>query len=488
MAVTLNTLIAALDPVAVTGNRKVQIESVCTDSRQVRAGALFAALPGTREDGWRYVEDALKRGAVAVISPHVVPRLAGHACHLQVRDAAAAAGRAAALVNGYPSDRLTMIAVTGTNGKTTVACLIRDILKAGGYATGLIGTIQYEIGSRAIPASRTTPDAATVQPMLRQMVEIGCTHCVMEVSSHAIVQQRIAGIAFDYAVFTNLTRDHLDYHKTMEGYYAAKASLFRALPPSACAVVNGDDDWGCTLLGEALPAQVLCYRLEGAADLTLEDPVLSASGATFTAHTPWGSTAMQMPLLGRFNLYNALAAIGVCGHIGVPLETIAGALDDCPGAPGRLEPVATGRDFHVFVDYAHTDDALRNVLTALRELTRGRLSVVFGCGGDRDASKRPAMGRVAAALADRVIITSDNPRHEEPESIIRDILAGIEDAGPIACIPSRAAAIAQAVREARDGDVVLIAGKGHERVQEFADRTVPFDDRQQVREALHAGV
>ncbi len=487
MAVSLNRLIDRLGAVACCGNRKAEVESVFTDSRQVRPGSLFAALRGAREDGWRFVDDALKRGAVAVLSEHTVPRLAGGICHIQVADAHEAAGLAAAMVNGNPADALQTVAVTGTNGKTTVSCLIRDMLKATGHPVGLIGTIQYEVGSRVIPAARTTPDAATLQPLLRQMVEIGCTHAVMEVSSHAIQQRRIAGIAFGSAVFTNLTRDHLDYHGTMEAYFEAKAALFRGLSPQATAIVNVDDPWGRQLLAEPLQCRLLRYGIETAAEVAVTRYRLNATGAVFSIETPWGrSPDVTTPLLGRYNLANALAAVAACGTMGVPLDAMLNVLAGCKGAPGRLEPVPTGRDFHVFVDYAHTDDALANVLTALREVTPGRLIVVFGCGGNRDVSKRPAMGCVAATLADRVIITSDNPRREDPASIMDDILAGITDPAAVTAIESRSEAIALAVQEARPGDVVLLAGKGHEQYQEFADRTVPFDDRQKAKEALDA--
>ncbi len=482
----LDTLLAGLDSAVVAGPRDVAIAGLALDSRQVRRGFLFAALQGARQDGETYVADAIQRGAVAILSAHELSRR--EVCTIRVPDARAAIAHLAVVFNGTPAARLRVVGITGTNGKTTTAYLVHALFASARLTPGLIGTIEYRVGARTIPAARTTPDAVQLQALLAQMVQAGCQSAVMEVSSHALDQQRVAGMDFDAAVFTNLTRDHLDYHQTMEQYFAAKARLFRTLgggQKRATAILNRDDPWTAALRPLVAPAAaVVTYGLQPGADVCAEDLVLSDVGSTFRLVSPWGQAAVRSCLLGAHNVSNLLAAAAVAGVSGIGLDPIVAGLGHAPYVPGRLEGVPTQTGFAVFVDYAHTDDALANVLRTLRTVTRRRLLVVFGCGGDRDRSKRPAMGRVAEQLADVVVLTSDNPRREDPGQIIEGIRQGLEDPARVHVQAERRAAIAEALSLAAEGDVVLIAGKGHETYQEFANRVVPFDDRQVVRELL----
>ena len=461
------------------------VTGIAVNSRQVRPGYLFAAIPGTRVDGWDYVDVAVQRGAVAVVAEHTATPRSG-VCQVTVADAHAAFAQMASALYGHPTRNLKVVGITGTNGKTTTSYMVRDVLRSGGLEAGLIGTVAYEVGARIIPAGRTTPDAATLQDLMKQMVSADCAAAVMEVSSHALVQERVAGIDFDVAVFTNLTRDHLDYHGTMEAYFEAKASLFRGLPPNATAVINIDDPWGERLHAEALPCNVLTYGTSGA-DVTAERVVVDIGGCAFIAKTPWGDQEIRLQLLGRHNVSNALASLGASGVLGVSPEVASRALARLASVCGRLEPIRTDRPFSVFVDYAHTDDALSHALATVRELTAGRVIVVFGCGGDRDKTKRPVMGSVASNLADVAVITSDNPRSEAPSAIIEDILSGVDaSAATIETVEDRAQAIHRAIEMAGDGDTVLIAGKGHETYQECGSRTIPFDDHEIARAALHS--
>jgi UDP-N-acetylmuramoyl-L-alanyl-D-glutamate--2,6-diaminopimelate ligase len=366
--------------------------------------------------------------------------------------------------------------------------MIRSIWKAGNLTPGLISTVEYAVGARAIPASRTTPDAATVQAMLAQMLAADCRSAVMEVSSHALDQKRVAGIDFDVAVFTNLTRDHLDYHKTFDDYFRAKSQLFLNLGrgrKKAVGIINADDSWGEKLRNlDGVVADRVTYGLTAPADVRAEDVRLGPENSLFTARTPWGDAEVVLPLMGRYNVSNALAALAACVATGSRLAEVADVLGHMQPVPGRLEKMRTRRGVDVFVDYAHTDDALERVLETLRELTAHRVIAVFGCGGKRDRSKRPAMGRVAARLADMSIITSDNPRTEDPMAIIEEIRAGFGGEGRHEVIEDRARAIERALEMAEPGDLVLVAGKGHETFQEFGNRTVPFDDRQVVRKYI----
>ncbi len=489
-AMRIESLLSVIQPMTVSGPTDPDIAGIAYDSRQVRPGYLFVALRGGREDGARFIEDAIQRGAVAVVSETSI-RARRDVTHLRVEDARRALAEIACAFYGHPSSKLEVIGVTGTNGKTTTCFMIRDLLAAAGRRPGLIGTVQYEIGERCIPAARTTPEAPDLQAMLAQMLKVGCDAAVMEVSSHALDQKRVWGVDFDVGVFTNLTHDHLDYHGTLERYFAAKARLFAGLgrmEKAATAVLNLDDPWGqqlASMIGGW--AAIVTYGAHPAAQVRAEEIESDAGGSRFTVRSPWGDAEVRLPLLGRFNVSNALAAFATAGVRGVPVPTIVAALERFRGAPGRLERVPCERGVHVFVDYAHTPDALANVLVALREVRPRRLILVFGCGGDRDRAKRPEMGRIAADLADHVIVTSDNPRSEDPRAIIEQILAGMPPGSRYETIVDREEAIGRAIELARPGDVVLIAGKGHENYQEFSRHIVPFDDREVARRWLSGG-
>ncbi len=459
------------------------ILGVVLNSRQVRAGYLFAAIPGSVVDGQDYIEDAIKRGAVAIVAEN---QQAGCGCQLVVENAHLAFAHLAAVLNGNPSHQLKVVGITGTNGKTTTAYMMRDVLRFSGSNTGLIGTVAYEIGERTIVASRTTPDAATIQDLLKQMVVAECGAAVMEVSSHSLIQHRTGGVDFDVAIFTNLTHEHLDYHKTMDAYYDAKAMLFRSLKSAATAVVNADDEWGVRLMRESFSCKKLSYGVDGEADVIAEDVVVDGDGCRFIARTPWGSQDFKLQLLGRHNISNALACIAACGVLGVDMAVVAEGLVSIATVRGRLEPLVCGQKFGIYVDYAHTGDALEHALATVREITKGRMIVVFGCGGDRDKGKRSIMGRVATSMADVVVITSDNPRTEDPATIIADIIGGVDaSVAKIEIIEDRADAIRCAIEMAEDGDSVLIAGKGHETYQESNGRLIPFDDRKVARDVIY---
>ena len=485
----LSQLLKEIDPVAVQGSEDRDVLGMTCDSRQVRDGYVFVAVSGEQQDGWDFVHDAMERGASAIVSER--SQVAGaESCFVHVTDARTAEARLAAAFNGCPADHLRMVGITGTNGKTTCAYMARDILRASGFNPGLITTVVYEMGERTIPASRTTPDAPTLQSLLGNMVASDCDSVVMEVSSHALVQNRTYGIDYDVAVFTNLTRDHLDYHHTMDAYFEAKRKLFTSLghgSKKASAVLNIDNEWGRKLVGMQDPGvDVVTFGMTGSPDVTAESISLSSSGTTFTMKSPWGDAEVNAGLLGRFNVSNMLASMAAGGCLGAKPENAAAVLAALIRVPGRLEEVNTRKDFQVFVDYAHTDDALEHVLTTLREITTRNLILVFGCGGDRDRSKRPAMGKIAGENADYSIITSDNPRGEPAEQIIDEVRVGFGPHANYEIIEDRSDAINRALAMAGKGDVVLVAGKGHEGFQEFAKRTVPFDDREEVAKGLES--
>lgn len=483
-----SVLMAATQVLETHGDPAAEIKGLVLDSRQVKPGQAFFALPGSKLDGGRFIQDALTRGAAMVVTRDPLTLTRGHALFVRVGDVRQVMAEMAAAFYGYPARRLRMLGITGTNGKTTTANMARNILQSAGLRPGMIGTIRYEIGDRSIPAARTTPEAIDLHNMLAQMVNAGCQSAIMEVSSHGLVQRRTWGIDYDVAVFTNLTHDHLDYHQTVDGYYEAKSLLFRGLRgrPGQTAVINLDDRHGARLLelaGERV--QTLSYGIQNPqARIRAVNLQLSARGSVFEAATPWGTLPLRLRLLGRFNVYNALAALGACAALGVDLPMIAPVLNTMGSVPGRLEEIESGAGFQVFVDYAHTADALQNVLSTMREITAGRLIVVFGCGGDRDRRKRPLMGAAAAELADYAIVTSDNPRKETPSEIIAEVRAGFAGHDNFEVVEDRYEAIVRALSLAERGDVVVIAGKGHENYQEFADTVIPFDDRQVVRECL----
>jgi UDP-N-acetylmuramoyl-L-alanyl-D-glutamate--2,6-diaminopimelate ligase len=465
----------------------LEITDLAYDNRRVTPGALFFCVPGFTRDGHEFAADAIARGAVAL----VVERPLGLAvAEVRLESVRAAMGPAAAAFFGDPTAALTVAGVTGTNGKTTTAFLLRELLEAGGRRCGLLGTVKSVIAGAERPVERTTPEAIDLQRTFKSMLTGGDRACAMEVSSHALELHRADAIHFAAAIFTNLTQDHLDFHPTMEAYFLAKRRLFE-LGPGA-AVINVDDDYGRRLAAE-LERPISFALTNGSADYRAAELETDLSGSRFTAHTPDGPVKLRSPLRGRFNVYNVLGAFAAARALGVPAQTAARAIATAATVPGRLEPVDEGQAFAVLVDYAHTPDSLENVLRAGRGLAEGapggssgRLHVVFGCGGDRDRGKRPLMGEIARRLADRVIVTSDNPRSEDPEAIISEILVG---AGDVEHNADRREAIGSAIAGAAPGDVVVIAGKGHEQGQEFAGgRKAPFDDVAVAREALRAAV
>ena len=474
------------------------IRDVAYDSRQVRPGDLFVAVRGYRVDGHRYLAEAVSRGAAAAVVEDPETALAVSIPLILVPDSRRALALLANRFYGDPSRRLTMIGVTGTNGKTTTAYLVKSIFEAAGRKPGLLGTVAYEIGQEILTPPNTTPESLDLQRLLARMLEQGLDSVVMEVSSHALAMDRVTGCEFDTAVFTNLTQDHLDFHRTMEDYFLAKQKLFAGLDQQATkvdrktAIINLDDPWG-ERLKQSTRTPVYTYGVTSPqkADITAKAVQSDGTGIRFTAVTPLGDFPVTSTLIGRYNLYNLLAAIGVGLCHAIPTQGICDGIARLRQVPGRLEPIEAGQDFAVVVDYAHTESALKCLLDAVMELRSGRLITVFGCGGERDRGKRPAMGRVAALLSDRVILTSDNSRGEDPVEILKEIENGIRAVRPgwkqdrnYDLIPDRGEAIEKAIGLAEAGDTVVIAGKGHEQYQVIGSKQIPFDDRQVAREAI----
>ena len=461
----------------------IEVSDVTYDSRRVSPGALFVAIRGTALDGNTFTEAARRKGAVAVASEE--PPKAGLPW-LRVKDAREALALLSAALLQDPAGHLELVGVTGTNGKTTVTYLIDAALRAAGKKSSLLGTVQYRVGDRLAEATRTTPESSDLQRLFREMVDAGSTHAVLEVSSHSLALKRVHGCPFAVAVFTNLTRDHLDFHGDMDSYFKAKRILFDSLlKPGGVAVVNVDDDRGQEL-ARGHKGRILTYGLLRPADLSAEGITLSLGGTSFRARTPFGTFDLHSPLLGRFNVQNLLAAIAASMGLGLPVEAALRGVSSLAGVPGRLERVDVGQGFTVAVDYAHTDDALKNLLETVRELGPSRVITVFGCGGDRDRTKRPLMGAVASRLSDVVVLTSDNPRSEPPEAILEEIQTGMNGTRKAEryVIVDRRDAIQKALEIAGQGDAVVIAGKGHETTQVLRDRQVPFDDRQVARDLL----
>ncbi len=503
---TLSDLIVPLQVVERSGNLNVDVTGVTEDSRRVKRGEVFVAVKGERVDGHDFLPKAVAAGASALVVQQPWPSGTGGEAKLgspatgsavpfiRVRDTKQALGLLASRFHGDPSARLRMVGVTGTNGKTTVTYLCKAILEAAGRRVGVIGTVNYLVGSERLPAPHTTPGAVDLQGLLAHMVSAGLDTVVMEVSSHALALDRVAGCEYDVAVYTNLTQDHLDFHRDMEDYFQAKLRLFTGLTPAGAkgsrkrAIVNADDARGHHVCG-ASSVPVWTYAVEKQADIRAEDVQLSITGTRFTAATPSGRFPVDGRLVGEHNVYNMLAAIGVGLHEAVPPASIQEGLRSLDNVPGRFERVEAGQNFTVIVDYAHTEDALVRLLSAAQALKTGRIITVFGCGGDRDRGKRPKMGRAAAERSDVVILTSDNPRTEDPMAILREVEAGVRQALDPArtkyeMIPDRRQAIEAAMREAKAGDTVLIAGKGHEDYQILGTNRIHFDDREVAREAL----
>ena len=497
----LSHLIAGTGLALPPGSSDPEITAVVHDSRKVIPGALFVCLPGQKVDGHRFAAGAVEQGAAALIGERPldlpVPVLIAPS-------ARAALARAAARFHGDPGEKLALVGITGTNGKTTVSWLYEAIAEAAGRRPGVIGTINYRWGGRVLPAEHTTPESVELQALLAGMVDAGCETAVMEVSSHALAQDRVLGLFFAVAGFTNLTRDHLDFHADMEDYFAAKAKLFHGyLRDGGIAVVNGDDAWGGRLHGELVAKGVESWRFsleDPSCELTARDVRIGIEGIAATLVTPRGAARIRSPLVGAHNLQNLLTAAGLALAAGFPIAAVEEGLRASVGAPGRLERVDGPSGVVAFVDYAHTDDALRRAIAALREVAPRRLIAVFGCGGDRDRGKRPLMGEVAGRGADLAVVTSDNPRTEDPASIVEMIVPGVERAGKarlghdearagrdgFVVEVDRRRAIELAAACAKPGDVILVAGKGHEDYQILGTTKIHFDDREEARRALGA--
>jgi len=497
-------LLKTIDPLKVCGDTAIEIQGLYYDSRQVRSGGLFFAIRGSKADGHRFIEMAMRNGAAAVVAEDdaVVPAGIPYA---KVADARRAMSVMASRFYGNPTDGLSLIGITGTNGKTTTSYIIEAILEEAGIPTALLGTISYRFRERVLPAPHTTPESIDLQKCLREMVDMGARGAVMEVSSHALEQHRVDGCRFDVGVFTNLTRDHLDYHGEMDAYLASKMRLFSellaadAVKPRRLAAVNIDDLYGSRISSGAV-SPVISYGMGTASQVSARDVRFSVSGITGLLVTPAGEAPFRSHMPGRFNLYNILAATAAGIALGLPLEMVCRGIQNHKKVPGRLEMVNNSRGIALFVDYAHTGDALENVLRTLDELKTGRIITLFGCGGDRDRGKRPVMGEVAGRLSDLTVITSDNPRTERPTHIMAEIRSGIQALGireygveelsagfaekGFVLVESRRRAIQLAVRLAGPGDIVLLAGKGHEEYQIIGTEKHHFDDREEARAAL----
>jgi len=486
-AVTLSD-IARITGASLNGDSAVVVTDVTHDSRQAGKGSLFAAVRGELFDAHKFIPQVIKQGAAGVLSELERPADFTGAW-IQVEDIRRAMALAAAEVHHHPARELQLVGITGTNGKTTTAYLVASIPEAAGEPVAMTGTVEYRLGEERKKAGRTTPEATDMQRLLRQAVEIGCRTAVMECSSQAMDFHRCDELDYAVAVFTNLTRDHLDYHKTMENYWFAKQRLFdgRLGKPPKTSVINVDDPRGVELADrlEEEGLGVVRYAVKSDADITARDPEFSLSGMRFRLRMPNDEIDFRSPLVGPPHVYNTLAAVASGLALGYKVKVITRALEQCTGAPGRFERVPHDGDFAVVVDYAHSDDALLNVLRTARDVTRGRIITVFGCGGDRDRTKRAPMGEAAGSLSDVVILTSDNPRTEDPNQILADAEVGIQKtAKPYEKIPDRREAIHQAVSQARPNDLVLIAGKGHEDYQIIGREVFHFDDKEVAREAL----
>ena len=481
----LESLLKDVAATHVDGPLDREITAIAYDSRRVKPGSLFVAMKGEKVDGGIFIDNAIAAGAEAIVCESGQAK--GRATVIVVPNAREALAEIAANFYQHPAKHLKVAGVTGTNGKTTTAFLLKHVCEAVLLRCGLLGTVRYEVGERILPASRTTPESLDVQDLLWQMRSAGCKAVAMEVSSHALVQARVRGIEFDAAIFTNLTQDHLDFHQTMEAYFEAKSRLFSGLAAQkkkGRAVINLDDRFGAQLVNRyKRDFSITTYGLGANADFRASNMRIDFNGTSYQLDALGRSFLVRLPLIGQFNVYNSLAAIAGASALGIEVRNAVLSLANATSVPGRLEAVPAQRQFRVFVDYAHTDDALLNVIRTCRELNPARLIVVFGCGGNRDKTKRPRMGAVVDQHADYAIVTSDNPRKEDPLAIIEDIKPGMKR-GRYEAIVDRREAIFKAVAMAQARDIVLIAGKGHENYQEFADHTSPFDDVAVAREAL----
>lgn len=460
-----------------------EVVGITHDSRKVKKGYLFVAIKGCRQDGHDFITDAMVNGAVAVVVEKRC-EVAPHAPQIVVTDARRALACLSSHFYGNPSSKMTITGITGTNGKTTTSYLTKAIFEASGNEAGLIGTIQYQIGKRIIPARETTPESVEIQGYLSEMLKLGIKHAVIEASSHALSQHRLGATRFRSAIFTNLSAEHLDYHEDVKSYRAEKVKLVKELDSDAFTVLNADHN-ASKHFAESTKSQIVWYGLKRkGADVTAESIDTGGETTRFALNTPWGKAGIQLKLIGLHNVYNALAASANALALGFKIDEVQRGLESLSMVPGRLERVDCGQDFLVYVDFAHTHHALQTVLSAISASVKGRIILVFGCGGNRDKKKRPKMGHIAEKYADVFWITNDNPRSEDPNAIIREIQAGIRNGACFHVQPDRKRAIEEALSEAKSGDVVIIAGKGHEQYQISKDTVTPFDDRAVVRQIL----
>jgi UDP-N-acetylmuramoyl-L-alanyl-D-glutamate--2,6-diaminopimelate ligase len=481
----IKQLIESLDSINnLAGLKDFQVKGISCNSKNISDDFIFVAIKGNREDGNKFINEAIRKGAKAVVSesPVTSHQSPENVYFVAVKDARKALAQLASRFYGNPSLNLKVMGITGTNGKTTVSYLIEAVLKEAGFLPAVIGTINYRFKDKLIPSKNTTPGPIELQSMLSQMLKEDIDYAIMEVSSHALDQERIEGIKFHSAVFTNLTQDHLDYHKTKESYFKAKAKLFKNLNPRSYAVINNDDRFS-DRLKRLTPARIITYGIEKKATVRAKDIRFDCSHTEILLDSPKGRISLVSPLIGKHNIYNILAVVACALEEGIDVPVIKSALEKFSNVPGRLERVNSKRDFSVFVDYAHTEDALNNIINTLRHICKKRIIVVFGCGGERDKTKRPKMGRVVSELSDYAIITSDNPRSEDPKEIINDIKCGIRKMN-FCVIPDRFDAIKKSLSLAKSGDIVLVAGKGHEDCQIIKDKRINFDDRKVIKECL----
>jgi UDP-N-acetylmuramoyl-L-alanyl-D-glutamate--2,6-diaminopimelate ligase len=485
--ISIMELLNSLSVIEVKGDTDRMINGIYYNSRDVQPGSLFVAVGGYKSDGHCYINEAVKRGASTIVRDKDIAgngiNLKGEVTDIFVTDSRKALALLATEFYHHPSRELGLIGVTGTNGKTTITYLLDSVLRCSGLSVGVVGTISYSYNNHVLPATTTTPESLDLQRMLRDMVNRNVNYCVLEVSSHSLELKRVVGCDFQTAIFTNLSQDHLDFHKSLDNYFEAKARLFKDYPVKT-AVINLDDPYGERLL-KAVPGKVITYGINKSADISAEEVKCSPDGLSFTARTPLGQIDIQSPLLGRHNVYNVLAVIGAAICNGIDIACIKEGVKAVKGVLGRFERIEEGQNYTVAVDYAHTPDALKNLLRAAREITNKKVILIFGCGGDRDRLKRPLMGNAAARLADFTIITSDNPRSEEPLKIIEEIEKGFSEAGgkqeSYIKVAERKEAIHKGLELAEEGDLVLIAGKGHETYQIIGNKKRDFDDREVAR-------
>ena len=474
----LTNLLNEVNIIEKSGNLDIEITSIEYDSRKVKEGSVFVAIEGFSTDGHKYIESAIKNGAKAVV---MQKKCECSVPYIVAQDTRKALSSMANAFYDYPTKKLNLIGVTGTNGKTTVTYLVKSVLEYAGHKVGLIGTNQNMIGDKVLETERTTPESLELCQLFNDMVNEGCTYAIMEVSSHSLALDRVYGFEFLLGAFTNLTQDHLDFHKTMDEYAKAKSILF-----SMCkkGIVNADDAWVDKIIENAT-SKIIKYSVKKKSTVHAQSIKYNSRGVTFDVDTPFGKEKIRLDIPGEFSVYNALCAIGICQGIGIGISDIAKALLLAKGVKGRAEVVNIPTNYTVMIDYAHTPDGLENIISTVKGFAKGRVVTVFGCGGDRDNTKRPKMGKIAGDLSDFCVVTSDNPRSENPDKIIEDILEGMKDVkAPYVTIPSRYDAIKYAMENAKEGDVIILAGKGHETYQILNTGTIEFDERKIVKEIL----